>query len=68
MFHSTVALFPTFTDFRPLRCSPTRGGPNDAVVFEDDRIYPSPNKGNLAVTAFGNVGVTGFLRLGRTVR
>jgi hypothetical protein len=57
----------------PHRLSPSkvfadRGGPNDTVVFEVDRIYPSPDRGNLANTAFGNVGVYGFFGFGQTLR
>jgi hypothetical protein len=57
----------------PHRLSPSHvladpGGPNYAIVFEADRIYPSPDRGNLAVTDFGNVGVCAFFGFGRTLR
>jgi hypothetical protein len=61
-------LVPDLHRLSPSQVFADRGGPNDAVVFEADRIYPSPDRGELAVTAFGDMGVTGFLILRRTVR
>jgi hypothetical protein len=61
-------LVPDLHRFSPSHVFANRGGPNDAVVFEADRIYPAPDRGNLADTAFGKVGVQGFFGFERTLR
>ena len=56
-------LAPDLHRLSPSQVFADRGGPNDAVAFEADRIYPSPYRQNLAATSFGNASVYVFLGL-----